>query len=63
MQLRDSMQRKSGVLMHISSLPGNTGIGTLGDEARKFVDFLSKSHQTYWQILPLSITSFGDSPY
>ena len=63
MQLKDSMERKSGVLMHISSLPSKTGIGTMGDEARKFVDFLSNSHQTYWQILPLSQTGFGDSPY
>ena len=57
------MERKSGVLMHISSLPGDTGIGTMGDEARKFVDFLSAAHQTYWQILPLCQTSYGDSPY
>lgn len=57
------MERKSGVLMHISSLPGDQGIGTFGDEARKFVDFLSKAHQTYWQILPLGPTSYGDSPY
>ena len=57
------MERKSGVLMHISSLPGDTGIGTMGKEARKFVDFLAAAHQTYWQILPLSQTSYGDSPY
>lgn len=49
--------------MHISSLPGDTGIGTMGAEARSFVDFLSGAHQTYWQILPLSQTSYGDSPY
>ncbi len=55
--------RTSGVLMHISSLPGNTGIGTLGKEAYKFVDFLAKSGQTYWQVLPLCPTGFGDSPY
>ena len=55
--------RTSGVLMHISSLPGNTGIGTLGIEAYKFVDFLKKSGQTYWQVLPLCPTSYGDSPY
>ena len=57
------MERKSGVLMHISSLYSKSGIGTMGDEARKFVDFLSEAHQTYWQILPLSQTGFGDSPY
>ena len=55
--------RTSGVLMHISSLPGNTGIGTLGIEAYKFVDFLKQSGQTYWQVLPLCPTSYGDSPY
>ena len=57
------MERKSGVLMHISSLYSKSGIGTMGEEARKFVDFLSDAHQTYWQILPLSQTGFGDSPY
>lgn len=49
--------------MHISSLPGKTGIGTMGREAYEFVDFLKKSGQTYWQILPLCPTSYGDSPY
>ena len=55
-------KRSNGVLMHISSLPGNTGIGTLGKPAYDFVDFL-KSSQTYWQILPICPTSYGDSPY
>ena len=55
--------RASGVLMHISSLPGKTGIGTLGKSAYDFVDFLKKSGQTYWQILPICPTSYGDSPY
>ena len=55
--------RTSGVLMPISSLPSPYGIGTMGKEARKFVDFLVKSGQTYWQILPISPTSYGDSPY
>ncbi len=55
--------RASGVLMHISSLPGDTGIGTLGKNAYRFVDFLKKSGQTYWQMLPICPTSFGDSPY
>ena len=55
--------RTSGILMHISSLPGSTGIGTLGREAFEFVDFLKKSGQTYWQVLPLCPTSYGDSPY
>ncbi len=57
------MNRKSGVLMHISSLYSKSGIGTMGDEAYKFVDFLVDADQTYWQILPLSQTGFGDSPY
>lgn len=53
----------SGILLHISSLPDKYGIGTLGAQARKFVDFLVKSGQEYWQILPISPTGFGDSPY
>lgn len=57
------MKRSSGILLHISSLPSDYGIGTLGKEAYNFVDFLNKSGQTYWQILPTGQTSFGDSPY
>ena len=56
-------KRLNGVLMHISSLPGKTGIGTLGVHAYNFVDFLKESKQAYWQILPVGPTSFGDSPY
>ncbi|OPL08711.1 MAG: 4-alpha-glucanotransferase [delta proteobacterium ML8_F1] len=55
--------RSSGILLHITSLPGPYGIGTLGRPAYDFVDFLHESGQTYWQILPLGITSYGDSPY
>ena len=55
--------RKSGILMHISSLPSKYGVGTLGEEAYKFVDFLKDSGQSFWQILPIGPTSFGDSPY
>ncbi len=55
--------RASGILLHPTSLPGSYGIGDLGGEAFKFVDFLSDSRQTYWQILPLGPTGFGDSPY
>ncbi len=55
--------RTSGVLMHISSLPNSQGIGTFGKSAYKFVDMLRDAGQTYWQILPLCPTSFGDSPY
>ena len=49
--------------MPIFSLPSPYGIGTLGVEAKRFVDFLEKAGQTYWQILPLNPTNFGDSPY
>lgn len=55
--------RSSGVLMHISSLPSPYGIGTFGAEAYRFVDFLSQAGQKFWQVLPLSPTSYGDSPY
>ncbi len=57
------MERTSGVLLHISSLPNDYGIGTFGKSAYGFVDFLVETGQTYWQILPLTTTSFGDSPY
>ncbi len=57
------MERTSGVLLHISSLPNEYGIGTFGKSAYGFVDFLVETEQTYWQILPLTTTSFGDSPY
>lgn len=55
--------RSSGVLLPISSLPSNYGIGTFGKEAFSFVDFLEQSGQTYWQILPIGPTGYGDSPY
>ncbi len=55
--------RASGVLLHITSLPGRFGIGDLGPEARKFADFLAAAGQTYWQVLPLGPTGYGDSPY
>lgn len=55
--------RKSGILLSISSLPSDYGIGTLGKAAYEFVDFLKKSGQFYWQILPLNPVSFGNSPY
>ena len=55
--------RSSGIVMHISSLPGKYGIGDFGQEAYDFVDYLVKAKQKNWQILPLGITSFGDSPY
>lgn len=57
------MKRHSGVLLHISSLPSPYGIGTFGEQAYRFVDFLKKAKQRYWQILPMGPTSYGDSPY
>ncbi|MGI6509002.1 MAG: 4-alpha-glucanotransferase [Erysipelotrichaceae bacterium] len=58
-----SIDRSAGILLPISSLPSNYGIGTLGKEAYNFVDFLEKSKMKYWQILPIGPTSYGDSPY
>lgn len=55
--------RESGVLMHVTSLPGPYGVGTLGKHAYAFVDFLEKAGQRYWQLLPLTPTGYGDSPY
>ncbi len=58
-------KRGSGILLHITSLPSPYGIGDLGMNARGFVDFLTKTGQSYWQILPLNLTSraYGNSPY
>ena len=50
-------------MMHLSSLPAPYGIGTMGQSARDFIDFLQKAGQSYWQILPICPTSYGDSPY
>jgi 4-alpha-glucanotransferase len=57
------MERSSGVLLHISSLPGEGGIGCLGKDAYQFVDFLVQTKQKVWQILPLGPVGFGNSPY
>ena len=57
------MKRSAGILLPISSLPSKYGIGSLGKEAKDFVDYLSRANQSYWQILPLGPTSYGDSPY
>jgi len=57
------LTRSSGVLMHITSLPNAFGIGSFGQSAYDFVNFLVETKQTYWQILPLTTTSYGDSPY
>ena len=55
--------RKSGILLPVSSLPSPYGIGTIGRDARDFVDFLEAAGQTLWQILPIGPTGYGDSPY
>lgn len=55
--------RASGILMPVFSLPGPYGIGTLGQAAYDFVDFLAEAGQTYWQLLPIGPTGYGDSPY
>lgn len=56
-------ERSSGILLHPTSLPGAYGIGTLGREAYRFVDFLAAARQTVWQVLPLGPTGYADSPY
>ena len=55
--------RCSGILLHVTSLPGGNGIGDLGKSAYEFVDFLADSGQKIWQMLPLGPTGYGDSPY
>lgn len=57
------MKRSSGILLHISSLPSDYGIGTMGRAAYEFVDFLSAAGQKYWQILPCNMTGYANSPY
>lgn len=57
------MKRSSGILLPVFSLPSKYGIGDFGREAYNFIDFLEKAGQSYWQILPLGPTGFGDSPY
>jgi 4-alpha-glucanotransferase len=58
-----TIPRGAGVLLHPTSLPSTQGIGTLGDNARAFIDFLKASGFRYWQVCPLGATGFGDSPY
>ncbi|CUH92217.1 4-alpha-glucanotransferase [Herbinix luporum] len=57
------LNRGAGILLPISALPSNYGIGTLGKESYKFVDFLTRIGSIYWQVLPIGPTSYGDSPY
>jgi len=58
-----NLNRKAGILLHITSLPSEYGIGDLGSNAYKFVDFLESAGQKLWQILPIGPTGYGDSPY
>ena len=57
------MKRASGILLPVFSLPSEHGIGCFSKEAYQFVDMLKKAGQSYWQILPLGPTGYGDSPY
>ena len=57
------MNRSSGILLHITSLPNKFGIGTFGKEAYEFINFLVQSGQSLWQILPLGPIGYGNSPY
>jgi 4-alpha-glucanotransferase len=57
------LPRSSGILLHPTSLPGRYGIGDLGEAAYRFVDFLAESGQSWWQVMPLGPTGYGDSPY
>lgn len=61
--MTDFFPRESGILLHITSLPGPYGVGEMGPQARFFVDRLVEMKQSLWQVLPLGPTSFGDSPY
>lgn len=58
-----NLKRKSGILLHVTSLPSPYGIGTLGRCAYEFADFLKETGQSVWQVLPIGHTSYGDSPY
>src|SRR5262245_26190333 len=58
-----TLTRAAGILLHPTSLPGPNGIGELGSEAHRFLDFLAATGITIWQVLPLGPTGYGDSPY
>jgi len=57
------LKRSSGILLHPTSLPGSYGIGDIGVQARRWIDFLAETECSYWQLLPLGQTGYGDSPY
>lgn len=63
MKRQKEFSRSAGILLPVSSLPSEYGIGTFGSAAYRFVDFLKKAGQSYWQVLPLGPTGYGDSPY
>ena len=63
MQKTFKKKRGSGVLLHITSLPGKYGIGEIGEEAKIFIDNLIQMNQSYWQILPTNFPETCDSPY
>src|SRR3954471_16134252 len=58
-----SLTRSSGILLHPTSLPGPFGIGDLGPNAFAWVDLLARTGQSWWQVLPVGPTGYGDSPY
>ena len=60
---QQELSRGAGILLPVSSLPSPYGIGTFGKSAYDFVDDLVAAGQSYWQVLPVGPTSFGDSPY
>jgi 4-alpha-glucanotransferase len=59
----DLSRRRSGVVVHLTSLPGPHGLGDLGDDARRFVDWLAACGQSLWQVLPVNPVGPGHSPY
>jgi len=59
----NASERKAGILLHPTSLPGRFGIGDLGQHAHQFADFLAGAGIKLWQVLPLGPTGYGDSPY
>ena len=61
--MADMKKRRAGILLHITSLPSDYGIGDLGENAYKFVDSLADSKVGLWQMLPVGPTGYGDSPY
>src|SRR5262245_45249367 len=63
MRLKMTISRRSGILLHPTSLPSRWGIGDLGAAAYAFVDFLAHAGQQLWQVMPLGPTGYGDSPY